>query len=225
MKKTRIVLVFIVLLAISCKQNNNEIKIEYYENGKIKKVIHDFKNSANLEITFSKEEDLESVGNINKNDMPIGYFCFYTKGNLYHQRQYLIINGKSYVNQFWNIDPEGNIDKNMSNFFSISSSGDTVLLNNNWTINVFLDCPVFGKRMEVYFGDYDESYNLRDSTSLRIIKGHNNQVSRTYTFSTTGKKIIRGIICDWDKDSIDSFYNVRVRKQYFTKWVVVVSKL
>lgn len=215
-------LVFIIIIMSCTNKNQSGIIIEYYKNGNINTLNHKLSEDADLLITFNKNEDLESIG-YSMDSLPIGFFSLYTKGNLYHQRQYLKINGKSYINQYWNYDENGNIDRGMSNYFSLKTSGDTVKLYKEWTLDIFLDCPYFGGAMKVYLGNFDDNYNLIDSTSLEVLDGKNNRVIKSYTFSTTGEKIITGIIYDFDKSYSDTIMSQQIRKLYFKKRVIVVD--
>ena len=228
-KNDRFLLILALLFFLSgChsdkKRNisSNNIEILYYSDSLIRSITQKAPGNIEVEIKFKKNAFLKSIVHY-VDTIPIGYYSLYETGHLYHQRQYIYLNGKTYINQYWNIDEMGNIEKNRSNFFTIYTSKDTATVNTPWNMDIFLECPYFGGDMEVEFGNFDENFNVIDSTSIVKLKGVNHHVKKTFVFNSAGKKIIRAIIYDYDQLISDTTKLLKVRKLYLTKMVTVID--
>ena len=221
------VLYFVGLLTIlSCSRNGKEtlelFDLEVTEDNSLLRLRErtDPGNNFSIgyEIEFDGRNNLSKVAH-SYSDTIIGYANYYYKQQLIHCRQYIIVENKQYVNQYWNFDESGNIDRNLSNYYSIGTSGDTVLMESPWIITVSLDCPYFNDQIELVTGDFDDMYFLIDSASIMTTRSGNNINHQNFLFKAPGIYIIRGYISDYTLEE-----GVRKeRRLYFEKEVLVVE--
>jgi len=225
--KTLINCIIILILFSGCenklRNKNQKFEYNYFENGELKSYISDKEEKFGVEVLFNDNHHLELVGHF-ANNRPLGYVSYYYKNQQIGLRQYITIDDEAYINQYWGFDECGNIDRNFSNFFSISASSDTVSVNQEWEIEIKLDCPYYKKNMNVVFGDYNENYELRDSSSLETVEGKNFEVKHKFLFPSKGIKIVRGYIDNYELlDIKEGDVCAKSRMNFFKKEVVVVD--
>ena len=223
----KIILYFIGFLAIVSCSRNIEDTSELFDlefNNK-RELIH-IRELTDTNSDFAIGYDFEFDGRNNLarvaytySDTIIGYANYYYKQQLIHCRQYILVGNEQYVNQYWNYDESGNIDRNLSNFYSIRSTGDTVSVGSPWCLTVSLDCPYFNNRMELTTGEFDDFYNLKDTLGIITTQSENFLAHQEFRFSKPGRYTKRGYIADYTSEE-----GVRKeRRMYFKKEVVVIE--
>lgn len=170
------------------------------------------------DIEFDGRNNLARVAHT-YSDTIVGYANYYYKQQLIHCRQYILVGNKQYVNQYWNYDESGNIDRNLSNFYSIGSTDDTVSVGSPWYLTASLDCPYFNDKMELTTGEFDDFYTLKDTLGIITTQSENFLAHQEFRFSTPGRYTKRGYIADYTFEK-----GVRKeRRMYFKKEVVVIE--
>jgi len=139
--------------------------VVYYENGNIKtKGL--FKNGKpnGVFTEYRDNNELKLKGQY-KNGNSIGWFYYYEKGKIKRKLQYVVLNGKPYLNQTIIYDELGEIDINSSNYVSIEKS----TFENEYLIS--LDAPMFSKNyFEIVVGNFDKNFKIKDDDSVDTIK-------------------------------------------------------
>ncbi len=200
-------------------------ELQYYENGAIKEKLNYRDGLAHgTNIIYSVNGDIEEVGQF-YNGIAIGYFTKYHRNHLYHIRQYVIIGNDSYVNQYWGFDESGNLDENYSNYYSLNvNNRDTLKLNEEVTINIKLEVPYYKEgKMELIIGNFDDFYNLTDSSTLKSIKCKNFAGTFSTKFDKPGKNYVRGFIKNLKNKNENNKLFTYERDIYFMKRFIVES--
>jgi hypothetical protein len=208
---------------LSCQREYSNSNIEkgfkYREDGDKKEISILAINTLNpLILRFNGFSNLEEIGHY-ENHVPTGLFSYFTDTYLTQQRQYIIVDTTKYVNQYWSFDNMGNINRKESNFFSISTSSDTVSIKEPLSIIAYLDCPLFEGDMNLIIGDFDEKFVLKDTSNLLFIPGVNRMVQHELYFKELGKTVIRGCIDDYKV--VDGMAHSRY--MYFEKSIIVTN--
>ncbi len=151
---------------------------EYFTNGELK-LIHNFDDRGNnidtsfyyykipieriqfkrcwlkkdsiKQIEFYKNGSLKKESIVNSDFFKIGKWKFYDENeNLDFSREYLLVNGKHYLNQTWNIDKNKDTVFKGSNFIEIQVAKDTILLGSPLQAVAYLKAELFkGKSSEI----------------------------------------------------------------------------
>jgi len=202
MRSFYFVYVVIILSCSSCefdsRNSKEETGFDYKDYGNVKEISINASNTLDLPLIlrFNSTNDLEEIGHYDEGT-PTGLISYYVNTALRQLRQYIIVDSAKYVNQYWSFDNMGNIIRDESNYFSISISSDTVMVNEPCLITAILDCSVFDSEMNLIIGNFDENFVLKDTCDLLLIPGMNNIAKHELYFETPGEKVIRGCIDDY----------------------------
>lgn len=249
MKKFVLVIIILSSCCFSCNKEN--IKEEYYPNGKLKlriqvnntianglyeeyyetgelKAKSTYKNGLLIDtvFTYHKNGKLESKG-IQKNNLPIGWWTYYnSQGRLNEKREILIINGKSFLNQLIKYDPKGKIDLKNSSFFELAIQDSLILGRNVGEIFYHHDTLGYQKRYITIVVDNQYSENLIKKDTF--VGEENKNWFGIYNYKI-GKQKISGSIEEQlvfptlDKNGAPN-YTIRTFTKYFKKEVYVIKE-
>lgn len=205
--------------------NNNQfdgVYKKYYKSGKIK-TIHHFRNNILVDSSISYNEDssLSDIRYYNKKDTffcrtfknnilessgegyktrRIGYWKYYdNKGRVIKKQEFINLCGKHYMNQSWEYDEKNRIIKDRGNNYQvfidrkIYSVGDTINLK-------FIYTPALGRGSHILI--YVSPRISTDFCNLKDVKldnwySENLEINSKLTFSTKGKKNLRGFIQEY----------------------------
>tara|TARA_R110000796_G_scaffold24221_1_gene69180 strand:- start:968 stop:1651 length:684 start_codon:yes stop_codon:yes gene_type:complete len=197
---------------------------------------------------------LKSQGRTFENNQPIGIWNYYdSTGILNRKAEYIKINGKSYINQDWFFNKNGDTLKNKGTHFKIVFEKDTIRLNEPIKAKIDLITPLFKNKnsniLVIVPKDYSTNFNedfsninkvsLDTTFNLNLEKEMKNALGLTTDFgksaafgryfNSSGKKKFRGILVEYFyKDSIisDSIkVNRFENKKYFEKDIFVMDNI
>jgi len=177
------------------KGKKNGRQILYMPNGQINEVS--FFSNGLLNGQVIKYDDYGNISEIGcyHTGAENGYFAKYHNGQLFQLRQYIIINKQSTVNQYWNFDDSGNLNTNISNYFTVNYPYDSIKVNKEIFIEVSLPAPFFeNSNLEIIIGDYDSNFNLIDSSSQKSFDFNGLTGNIPVSFDEKGDRYLRGII-------------------------------
>lgn len=221
-------------------RNDNIWYLNYYVNGK----IHSQKK-------YYPNGKIEEYGNLDNENIPIGKWKFYNKnGYLEEVKEFKIINGKSYLNQHWFFDINGDTLKEKGTYYDLDFVSDTINLSEPIVGIVDLTNPgIKNKKTYVkvvvpkdYSPDFnddfsniniidiDTTYNLNIEKDYREQAGLEGNFVRSAIFGryydTPGLKTFRGIIIEYayDKSNGDTLGYLE-HKKYFEKEVFVKDSI
>ena len=222
-------------------KNSQEVRIKYkpdgsidyiqqYKDGKPDGLYMNFQKNQNLDnltylkegkndgtgLAFHKNGFLNNFGCYIDGEKTGWFFVFNREGILTGKREYVIVDGKSYMNQWVEYEPDGSADRINSSYLSLKAKKDTIKSGEDFQMNVTLEASYFKQYMLMIIGPFDEKFNLPKDAKCDTIKSVN--YSATYTTKTykRGKNLVRGMVQEIKlKDDSDDKYNYR--KIYFTK--------
>ncbi|PKQ44780.1 hypothetical protein CSW08_11735 [Confluentibacter flavum] len=197
---------------------------------------------------------LKSQGMTFENNQPIGIWNYYdSTGILNSTVEYIKINGKSYINQDWVFDKNGDTLKNKGSHFKIVFEKDTIRLNEPIRAKIDLTTPLFKNKNSNIFvvvpKDYSINFNedfsnlkevnLDTTFNLNLENEMKNSIGLTTDFGKTaifgryfnsiGKKKLRGILVEYfyqDSITSDSIkLNYFENKRYFEKDILVIENM
>ncbi|WP_157831476.1 hypothetical protein [Confluentibacter flavum] len=189
-----------------------------------------------------------------ENNQPIGIWNYYdSTGILNSTVEYIKINGKSYINQDWVFDKNGDTLKNKGSHFKIVFEKDTIRLNEPIRAKIDLTTPLFKNKNSNIFvvvpKDYSINFNedfsnlkevnLDTTFNLNLENEMKNSIGLTTDFGKTaifgryfnsiGKKKLRGILVEYfyqDSITSDSIkLNYFENKRYFEKDILVIENM
>lgn len=226
---------------IKPNEQSKELRIKYKENGNIEYIqqytndkpdglylsFHDNQNPDNMTflkdgknngsgLVFHKNGILNNFGQYFEGEKKGWFYVFDKNGVLTGKREYLIIDGKSYLNQWIEYSSDGVADKISSSYISLNTDKDTIQKGDEFRLSVLLEASYFKQYMLVIIGPFDEKYNLPQGAECDTIKSINYVASYNTKTYKHGKNIIRGIVQEI-KHSEDINVKFNVRKIYFTK--------
>ncbi len=177
------------VLFFSCKNHtNNNDSVEYFSNGNFKKkvfinnkgktTLNYFEHHKDLVKSIVREKDSTShiieyypnnkkkrLGNYAKENLKIGKWSFFDKeGNLNDIHEYLIVDGKSYLNQRWSLGFKG--DTIGGNFFELNYK-DTVNKKEANRFHFFLSMPLLSNESESFIVLPKEEGEIKSDFSNR----------------------------------------------------------
>ncbi|WP_157614279.1 toxin-antitoxin system YwqK family antitoxin [Pseudotamlana agarivorans] len=197
---------------------------------------------------------LKSQGMTFETNQPIGIWNYYdTTGVLNRKAEYIKIKGKSYINQDWFFNNNGDTLKNKGTHFKIVFEKDTIKLNEPIKAKIDLISPIFKNKYSNIFivvpKDYSINFNedfsnlsevnLDTTFNLNLEKEMKNSLGLTTDFgksavfgryfNSIGKKKFRGILVEYfSQDSITSDsikLNYFENKKYFEKDIMVLDSI
>jgi len=167
-------------------------------------------------LVFFKNGQLNNVGQYADGEKTGWFYVFDKKSVLTGKREYLIIDGKSYMNQWIEYDKNGLPDKMNSSYLNLKAAKDTVTDGEEYDLNVTLEASFFKQYMLLIVGPYDENFKLPANAFCDTIKSKNyNSHYSTKTYKH-GINVVRGMVQEIRlQDNNESSYEVR--KIYFSK--------
>ncbi|GAA0749724.1 toxin-antitoxin system YwqK family antitoxin [Gaetbulibacter jejuensis] len=243
----------------------NDIYKEYYPNGKLKQ-IHYYRDNVKVDssITYYKSPDERIKGiiywktngvdslakrvifNINGDKLnegsilhlgmdkfvPVGNWRYFdAQGRLKSTREYKNIDGKSYLNQVWSFNTEGDTLYYPTTYFEIIKAQDTFALNYPFRAAAILGLPIFKERKsEIYVvlpksgfnfnSDFSNEKEIELDTFYNLTKDIVNQrwfpkdefrftVAFGKKIKKTGDYTVRGYIVEYFEQDSDSMGVIR----------------
>lgn len=213
------------------------------------------KKQPTKEVSKEKEEyysngSLKSKGLTRKDGKPIGLWEYYDEqGNIERIAEYIEVQNKSFLNQDWVINNEGDTINSKSCYYNLLLEKDTISLNEPIKAKIDMTAPFFkGKYSETYViipkdysvnfnkdfsnieqVDLDTIYNLEFNPELKekleLTTNWGKTVIFGRYFETPGPKKLRGILVEFNiKDSIlpdSTRLNYWTHKKYFEREITV----
>jgi len=255
--KKNLTIIYVVLFFVACSDNNSvitqyygsgkvksewyakkELRIKYYENGKIEckeKFLNGKKNGKAL--YFNKDGNIEELvfwengilNGINKKFYPdgrikeeglfengktVGWCSYYSEtSKLMVRRQYVIVKNASHLNQVIYFDSNGDTIDNRSMYFKITAP-DTISYVDSFSFFIEIN-PVMQKgEIQFHTGEYNKMFQLKDSSSIQVW-GDIDFKTAAYVYpKKRGKNVVRGVIINYDL--VKSYENY-VELNYFAK--------
>jgi len=226
---------------IKPNENSQEVRIKYKEDGSIDYIqqfkdgkpeglymnfqknlgldnltfLKDGKNDG-IGMAFHKNGYLNNFGRYTAGEKTGWFYVFNREGLLTGKREYVLVDGKSYMNQWVEYDQNGLADKFNSSYLNLKAKKDTIKSGEEFQMNVTLEASYFKQYMLMIVGPFDEKFNLPKDATCDTIKSVNYTASyKTKTYKR-GKNLVRGMVQEIKlKDDSDDKYNYR--KIYFTK--------
>lgn len=180
-----------ILISVSNWKNNQldgQMK-SYYSDGEIKTISTYKKDTLNgLYKEFYPNNSLKIVGYY-INGIKKGNFLFYDKGgNLEASREYIDLNGDSYLNQVIKYNSEGDTLLNESNFFEFTHP-DSAEVGDTIELEFYLRAPAIkGSKFFVFLESPD------DTSYYRRVLSDSYLLDFTYSVKDTGKLPLKGFI-------------------------------
>lgn len=130
----------------------------------------------------------------------VGLHYYYdTQGNLISIREYKIVKGKSFFNQWWDYGQDSTIKIETSHFLTVEMSGDSVWIN--------LVAPYFEGNANVIIGDFDSEYNqLLETLILPMVDGELVFDKKEYFMSDTLRVVVQDYMGKGDDIKIKNIY-------------------
>jgi len=192
-------------------------QLGFYFDGKIKEKSS-FKNGLydGPRVIYDEDGNIIEKGNF-EDGLKFGYFSKYHKNYLYQMVQYIIVDSTSIINQYWNFDESGNLIRNMSNYYSLKVETDSISVNKEIEIEIYLPSPFYGKgQTEINIGAFDYNFHLIDSTNYKVFPVFELKATIPIKFDQKGEQFLRGLIKNYQYiDSTQSEMEFRI--QYFEK--------
>ncbi|MCK9612198.1 MAG: hypothetical protein PHR81_05510 [Bacteroidales bacterium] len=225
---------------IKPNEQSKEIRIKYKENGSINYIqqysedkpdglflnFHNNQNPDNL--TFIKNEKNTGTGLVFHNNGLLnnvgqyidgektGWFYVFDKNSvLTGKREYIIIDGKSYMNQWIQYDHNGEPDKYSSSYISLKPIKDTINKGEKYQLKISLEASYFKQYMILIVGPFDENFKLPENKKCDTIKSSNYIANYSTDKYKNGENIIRGIVQELKRNDTGTGYSVR--NIYFIK--------
>jgi hypothetical protein len=221
------------MLLSNCSDRRMPFKLEYDKEGNLVKLTgykYDEERTSYV-VEFDKKGRLKQVGSL-VDGCSYGMYDNYTHNLNYQKKQLIYLKNKLYINQYWNFDSKFILCKEISNYYTLEQTPDSIKVNQEFCFEISLDAPMFKGEMRVITGDFDAEFNLKDSLLLDTVMGNNYKAIYKTRFTTGGEKIIRGIIenykfeyCkqeDLEPEEIERGKRY-LRRNYFVKSVYVVE--
>lgn len=211
-------------------KKNKRLKKTIYKNGKKLSELkfHD-DNKASV-INFYPNREIESSGNVMHN-RKIGWWSTFTEvGELKNRYEFITVNGKEYLNQYYTYNKDGKIINNKSNYLKYEIPDTLPLGKTKIKCSYY---PKFTKGNEVFIClGYDVNDDFSNINDVRIdtfyFKGSDPHKWLGLRFKASGKKIVRGFIYERlleTKHNIDekknSSLSILETKVYFEKKIFV----
>jgi len=233
---------------VDSNKKSNIINEEYYESGNLKLIKYS-ENGKKIDSTISYQDVAsenkkstkiilndslvsETIYHLNNkinligflsNNQRVGMWKGYdNKGNHTDDFYYILVDSKEYLNQHIKFGFKGDTIRNESTFFNIYSEKDTIKINEQIKIYVYLNEPFFSYDSEckVYIpklnlSDFNSSFDNFEKVKIDTIESFNNDginrklpkdfPSNRYfsfgvEFSKSGKKNLRGYLEEFNKD-------------------------
>ena len=219
---------------------SKEIRIKYKENGGIEYIkqytddkpdglylsFHDNQNPDNMTfikdgknsgtgLVFHKNGILNNFGRYIDGEKTGWFYVFNREGLLTGKREYVIVDGKSYMNQWVEYEPDGSADRINSSYLSLKAKKDTIKSGEEFQMNVTLEASYFKQYMLMIVGPFDEKYTLPKNAACDTIKSTNYTALYKTKIYKNGKNSVRGMVQEIKLSDKEDAYNVR--KIYFTK--------
>ncbi|NAS12672.1 toxin-antitoxin system YwqK family antitoxin [Poritiphilus flavus] len=230
--------------------------VEYFANGNVKSktsfssgkktVFQYFKNHKDtVEIIYRYQDDslkhmmhyhsngnLRKIGKLYLDSLKIGKWKFYERdGNLKDIREYLLIDGKSYLNQRWIFNVDG--DTIGGNYFELKMK-DTIAQGQGNRFHFFLKEPLFSYKSESYVlmpkegqkveKDFSNQYSIEWDTINSIgtkyrfneeLRVRNHDIILDAFAKEKGKMNLRGIIVEKHLEGVGDSIDFKTRNIYF----------
>lgn len=225
---------------IKPNEQSKEIRIKYKENGSINYIqqysedkpeglylnFHNNQNPDNLTfikngknngtgLVFHNNGLLNNVGQYFNGEKTGWFYVFDKKSVLTGKREYVLIDGKSYMNQWIQYDQNGNPDKYNSSYISLNALKDTISQGEKFQLRVTLEASYFKQYMILIVGPFDENFKLIEDARCDTIKSTNYMANYITDQYKKGENILRGMVQELKHNEAGSGYSVR--KIYFTK--------
>ena len=220
--------------------NANEIHIKYNAGGNLEYIqqyagekaeglflnFHDNQQPDNLTfikegknqgtgLVFHKNGLLNNFGNYLDGERSGWFYVFDRNGELTGRREYLLMQGKSYLNQWIEYDRNGLPDKMNSSYLNVKAWKDTIKNGEEFQMSVVLEASFFKQYMLLIVGPFNENFQLAANSSCDTIKSNNYSALYKTKNYKKGKNVIRGMVQEIKlKDKENSY---EVRKIYFSK--------
>ena len=130
-----------------------------------------------------------------KDSIPVGNFVKYFDSpgkRIMYSANNVSLNGSKWVNWYVKYDSSGKIIRSSPAIKRILASS-RVQLGDSLKLTFEILYPEYQKT-KVYFGDYDDEFRLKDTSSLKGAYGTKDQISIFAPARTLGKHTIRGVL-------------------------------
>ncbi|HNZ43606.1 MAG TPA: hypothetical protein PLI16_06585 [Bacteroidales bacterium] len=165
-------------------------------------------------LVFHKNGMLNNVGNYVDGERSGWFYVFDRNSVLTGKREYIVLDGKSYLNQWIEYDRNGLPDKMNSSYLNVKAPKDTIKNGEEFQLSVALEASFFKQYMLLIVGPFDEKYQLPANATCDTIKSNNyNALYKTKSYKK-GKNVIRGMVQEIKLKDNESAYEVR--KIYFS---------
>jgi hypothetical protein len=213
---------------VKFQQDGNLDYIQEYAGANPQGLYVKFKKGIAKDITFIKDDKnngcglvfhsnglLNNFGNYVNGEKTGWFYVFDKTGNLTGKREYVLVNGKEYLNQWLEYKSDGSIDRQNSNYIKVVPVKDTISQTDEFRMNVSLEASFFKEYMIMSVGPYDENFNVAASAKCDTIKSVDLIASYKTKNFKKGLNTVRGIVLDFQPDPKDP-KNIKNRKIYFT---------
>lgn len=248
---------YLIGLVFCCCNNKAKpiTEVEYYPNGNIKSktfhkddkkittyffenkeniveaVIEQNRDSSSLAMYYHSDEKLKEKGTFYSDSLKVGKWEIYDENqNPIDIREYLLINGDSYLNQRWVLNKEG--DTIGGNFFLLKKQ-DTIDFGNKNRFHFLLKQPLFSENSEAFVllpkegqelkKDFSNHYDIEWDTIHSIgtkyklneeLKSRNHDVILDAFSKEKGEMSLMGVLVEKASESSDSV-DFKTRNIYF----------
>ena len=221
-------------------KNSQEVRIKYkpdgsidyiqqYKDGKPDGLYMNFQKNQNLDnltylkegkndgtgLAFHKNGFLNNFGRYIDGEKSGWFYVFNRNGELTGRREYLLMQGKSYLNQWIEYDRNGLPDKMNSSYLNVKAGKDTIKNGDEFQLSVVLEASFFKQYMLLIVGPFNENFQLAANSSCDTIKSNNYSALYKTKNYKKGKNVIRGMVQEIKLKEKESAYEVR--KIYFSK--------
>lgn len=197
------------------KDDSGNLLVQF-KNKKIKSVSNQ-KNSKNngYGIVFHSNETINNIGNYIDGKKRGWFYIFNNKGALTSKREYLIINGNEYMNQWIDYDENGNVDKLTSNYIQLTDKNESTDFGEEYVLGIKLEASFFKQYMITVIGDFQDDFQFKKDGVYDTIKSDNFYSEFKTLKYKKGKNVVRGFVEELRYDEKDA-EKVNKRKIYFS---------
>jgi len=166
-------------------------------------------------LVFHKNGLLNNFGNYADGERTGWFYVFDRDGVLTGRREYLLVQGKSYLNQWIEYDRNGLPDKMNSSYLNVKAQKDTIKDGEEFQMTVVLEASFLKQYMLLIVGPFDGKFQLPANAACDTIKSNNySALFKTKNYKK-GSNVIRGMVQEIKLKDNESAYEVR--KIYFSK--------
>jgi len=166
-------------------------------------------------LVFHKNGLLNNFGQYVDGEKSGWFYVFDRNSILTGKREYVLVNGNSYLNQWIEYDQNSVPDRLNSSYLSLKAVKDTIKNGEEYLLNVSLEASFFRQYMLLIVGPFDEKFNLPPGAACDTIKSTNYAALYRTSAYKNGLNTVRGMVQEIKLKDNNSAYDVR--KIYFAK--------